>query len=137
MAEASPRRPGGGPVAGGSCHRGSPPYSRREKNAPAAGDDPRRHPPATSIVLAGLTPRAAGPRRWAAGWRTGTTATPSPFKALPWGQVRADVTAPVSVVQGGAKNNGNFRVGSREGGSNSRDRVGSPAVIQRRTRTGS
>lgn len=66
----------------------------------------------------------------------GTIQATSRFEALPKGQINADVTAPISVVHEGAIINGHFRVGS-DGGSESRDRAGSPAVIQRRARTGS
>ncbi len=67
----------------------------------------------------------------------GTITAAARFEALPKGQVNADVTAPVSVVHEGATINGSFRIGNSDGGADARDRAGSQAVIQRRSRTGS
>jgi len=70
------------------------------------------------------------------GSASGSIQASNRFEALPKGQIAADVTAPISVVHEGATINGNFQIGG-DGGSESRDRGGTPAVIQRRTRTGS
>jgi cytoskeletal protein CcmA (bactofilin family) len=67
---------------------------------------------------------------------SGTIQASSRFEALPKGQIAADVTAPVSVVYEGAIINGHFQIGGDGSGEN-RERGGTPAVIQRRSRTGS
>jgi cytoskeletal protein CcmA (bactofilin family) len=59
------------------------------------------------------------------------------FEALPQCQISADIQAPVFVVHEGANINGQLKMGTSEGPGDSRtERAGSPAIIQRRARTG-
>lgn len=68
---------------------------------------------------------------------TGSIRSVDRFEALPQCQVNADVQAPVFVVHEGATINGQLKMGTSNGSGDSRtDRSGSPAIIQRRARTG-
>jgi cytoskeletal protein CcmA (bactofilin family) len=58
------------------------------------------------------------------------------FEALPQCQINADVQAPVFVVHEGANITGQLKMGSSDGTDSRADRSGSPAIIQRRARTG-
>ena len=74
----------------------------------------------------------------AGGTVTGSIRAIDRFEALPQCQVNADVQAPVFVVHEGASISGQLKMGSGDGGSGESrtDRSGSPAIIQRRARTG-
>ena len=58
------------------------------------------------------------------------------FEALPQCLVNADVQSPVFVVHEGANISGQLKMGSSESPESRTDRAGSPAIIQRRARTG-
>jgi cytoskeletal protein CcmA (bactofilin family) len=58
------------------------------------------------------------------------------FEALPQCLVNADVNAPVFVVHEGANITGQLKMGSSDNPESRADRTGSPAIIQRRARTG-
>lgn len=74
----------------------------------------------------------------AGGSVTGSIRAIDRFEALPQCQVNADVQAPVFVVHEGASISGQLKMGSGDGGSGESrsERSGSPAIIQRRARTG-
>ncbi|MEJ7837340.1 MAG: polymer-forming cytoskeletal protein [Thermomicrobiales bacterium] len=58
------------------------------------------------------------------------------FEALPQCLVNADVQAPIFVVHEGANISGQMKMGSSDTPETRSDRSGSPAIIQRRARTG-
>ncbi|HVL25461.1 MAG TPA: polymer-forming cytoskeletal protein [Thermomicrobiales bacterium] len=72
-----------------------------------------------------------------AGRVSGTINASSRFEALPQGKIDADVNAPSFVVHEGAAINGQLTMAAGEGNGQGRaDRSGSPAIIQRRARSG-
>ena len=58
------------------------------------------------------------------------------FEALPQCLVNADVQSPVFVVHEGANISGQLKMGTSDNPESRSDRAGSPAIIQRRARTG-
>ncbi len=86
-----------------------------------------------SEVQATLTAR----RVIVAGRVSGTINAHARFEALPQGRIDADVNAPSFVVHEGATINGQLTMSQGESGGQGRaERAGSPAIIQRRARSG-
>jgi len=72
-----------------------------------------------------------------AGRVSGTITAGNRFEALPQGKIEADVNAPSFVVHEGATINGQLTMSSGEGNGQGRaERASSPAIIQRRARSG-